>query len=160
MTAGSLPRPGPEALTAKLALGLGCVALVNVVVEGTMAVVAGNPFTPPLATPESRFVLLASGIPRLAQVLGGVGLLTAGCWTLAKDRTRVIVGRSYLVLSVVLLLPLALAIINFGPASTALPPAGLLRIRVQLVRVVLFYLSISVVLWTLGRLLLARARKA
>lgn len=151
---------GPDVWARRLAILLGGVVLTNVVVEAGLATVVGDPLQTPFSTPEARFQLVGSVVPRLVQIVGGLGLLTAGYWNSPRQASQQRVGWSFLILAGLVLLPLVMLMAAFGSFESNLPPAGLLRLRIQFVRIILFYATVSLTLWSLGRLLLARSRSA
>jgi hypothetical protein len=148
----------PEALLRRFAILLGGVVLINVVIEAGLSVVVGNPIQPPFSTPEARFQLATGVLSRLAEIVGGLGLLTAGYWNSEKQGTERRVGWSFVITAGLLLLPLVLLVTAFRAHNVQMPSAGLLRFQVQFVRAIIFYLTVSGVLFALGRLLLANSK--
>ncbi|HEV8149424.1 MAG TPA: hypothetical protein VGP61_04500 [Gemmatimonadales bacterium] len=148
----------PEALLRRLAIVLGLVVLINVIIEAVLSLVVGNPIQPPFSTPQTRFQLVTAVIPRLVEIVGGLGLLVAGYWNGEKQATERTLGWSFVLGAGLLLLPLILLVTAFRAPHAQMPPAGLLRFQVQFVRGLVFYLTVSGVLLAWGRLLLANSK--
>ena len=145
---------GSEVLARRLALALGLLMLASVSAELIMAIVDNG-----LSTPVGRFLAVNSAIARLGQVVWGVALLAGVWWTSGDSGIQKRAGWALLAFGVLLLIPPAYLALNLAAATSGLAPGGMLRARVQFSRSLAAYLTLSLLLLTTGRLLLAAARR-
>lgn len=147
-----------ETVARRVGLGLAAFVLANVLIEAGLAAIVGNPLLPPFSTPAARFQLVGASIGRLAQIVLGVGLLMLVFWNHPKEPARRKVGRAFQVVAALALLPLIILFMDFGERSMGLPSSGLLRARIQFMRILLFWATVAGVLWFWGKGLVSHQR--
>jgi hypothetical protein len=143
-----------EALLRRIVVVMGWLLLASVAIEAVLATVVGNPIRPPFSTPETRFQLVAGLIPRLAELVTGLALITAGYWNGKRLAVERRVGWLFVILAALVLAPLIILIAAFQSQTLQMPPAGRLRFQVQFVRALIFYPTLAVTLFVFGRVLL------
>lgn len=145
--------------TRQIALLLGGMVLANLLIEGGLAIVVGNPLAPPFASTAMRFNSAAQSIPSLAPLIGGIGLIAAACWNAPDRAISKRLGIVLLALAALALAPLILALMAYGPRTVGAPAEGMLKLRIQMVRIILFSTTLSGMCLVLGRLLLRKSRQ-